>query len=313
VRLFGLRVRSAGPTGTVDVSALWNAILAVPPPPPDPPLPSEKRWTYPAEVRQRKKRAEQARVVVGAGLAISAFALYAAVQSSPVLLLLLAVCGVAFAAWPRIPRVKRRMLERRYAKAEARWKAALRRWKHDASEARFTQQKAELDKARAALVDLPGERMRRLRQLESDRELYQRLRYLDRFRIDAANLHGIGPGRTAMLEAYGVETAADIEEPAILQIPSFGPALTAELVAWRRRHEANFRLNSAEPVDPRDIAEVERQLSQRRQELLEKLRKGPDTLKQISGEIVEARRTLMPELEQAWQNLKIAQFERNAP
>ena len=154
--------------------------------------------------------------------------------------------------------------------------------------------------------------MRRLQKLETDRELYQKLRYLDRFRIDAASVHGIGAGRLAMLEAYSVETAADVEEPAILQIPGFGPALTSELVAWRRGHEANFRFNPAEPVDPHDIAEVERTLAQRRQELLESLRNGPDTLQQSSEAIIAARKTLMPTMEKAWTAFKIAQAERNA-
>jgi DNA-binding helix-hairpin-helix protein with protein kinase domain len=243
---------------------------------------------------------------------LSASVLYFATQVSPALLVLLALCGVALATVPLIPAVKRRVLEQHYAREEARWKAALRAWRRDASEARFAQQKAELEKARAGLADLPNERVRRLQRLETDRQLYQKLRYLDRFRIDAADVHGIGPGRTAMLEAYGVETAADCEEAELRQIPGFGPALTSELIAWRRSHEANFRFDAAEPVDPQDIAEVERQLGQRRQELLETLRKGPETLRQASDEIATSRKSLKPELDQAWTAFKLAQAERNA-
>ena len=133
VRLFGLRVRPVSPTGTVDVSALWNAILAVPPPPPDPALPSERRWTYPPGVRRRRKQRQRALVLTGAGVAIAAPLLYATFQAIPALLLLLALSGAALALLPLIPPVKRRTLERNYALADAQWKGTLRKWKQDAS------------------------------------------------------------------------------------------------------------------------------------------------------------------------------------
>ena len=262
-------------------------------------------------MRRRRERIERARLAAGGALVAAAALLWMALQSGALLWVALALCGAGIAIWPRIPGRRRRRAQQVYDAANAEWKATLQQWRQEASEARFTKHRAALEKARADFVDLPNERVRRLQKLETNRELHQKLRYLDRFRIDAASVRGIGTGRTAMLEAYGVETAADVDEPSILQIPGFGPALASELVHWRHGHEANFRFNPAEPVDPKDIATVEREIERRRHELLELLRKGPDTLRQTSQAIVAARKELMPALEKAWTDFKMAEVEKN--
>jgi DNA-binding helix-hairpin-helix protein with protein kinase domain len=115
-----------------------------------------------------------------------------------------------------------------------------------------------------------------------------------------------------MLASYGIETAADVDGDKILKIPGFGPALTGELVQWRRAHERNFRFNPSEPVERRDVDAIDRELETRRQTLLSALRQGPDTLRRLSQEITAARPRLMPSLESAWTALKIAEARRDA-
>jgi DNA-binding helix-hairpin-helix protein with protein kinase domain len=168
-----------------------------------------------------------------------------------------------------------------------------------------------LEKARAEMADLPNEQRRRLAKLEAEREMRQRQRYLDRFRIDRAKIRGIGVGRSAMLASYGIETAADIEGSKIIQIPGFGAMLTSELVRWRQGRERNFRFNPSEPVNRRDIDAIARELEARRQNLLSTLRQGPALLLRLSQEINVARPRLMPTLEKAWIALKIAEARRN--
>jgi DNA-binding helix-hairpin-helix protein with protein kinase domain len=148
--------------------------------------------------------------------------------------------------------------------------------------------------------------------LEGEREIRQRQRYLDRFRIDRAKIRGIASGRIAMLASYGIETAADIEGANIMRIPGFGEMLTSELERWRRGHGRNFRFNPNEPVDRRDLDAIDRELEARRQNLLSTLRQGPDLLRRLSQEINAARSRLMPTLEKAWIALKIAEARRSA-
>jgi DNA-binding helix-hairpin-helix protein with protein kinase domain len=115
-----------------------------------------------------------------------------------------------------------------------------------------------------------------------------------------------------MLAAYGIETAADIDAIRIMRIQGFGEVLTAELLFWRRRHEQSFRFNPNEPVDPRDIAAMDRELDARRQKLLSALQQGAVQLRRMSQETANARSRLMPLLERAWTVLKIAEAQRDA-
>jgi DNA-binding helix-hairpin-helix protein with protein kinase domain len=162
-------------------------------------------------------------------------------------------------------------------------------------------------KAHRDLIGLPEERRQRLARLESQREQRQLGRYLDRFRIDSADIRGIGTGRAAMLASYGIETAADVSYNKIMNIPGFAQSLTSQLVEWRRRHERRFRFNPSEPVDRRDIEALDRELEGRRQRLVQALQQGPESLRRTSQEITAARLRLMPVLDEAWTMLKIAE------
>lgn len=101
----------------------------------------------------------------------------------------------------------------------------------------------DLDVAIAAYKNHDEVLARELKFLQSNREARQRQAYLDRFAIRRASISGIGPTRTATLISFGIETAADVTESAIMRIPGFGYSLTADLMAWRRGHEAQFRYN----------------------------------------------------------------------
>lgn len=77
--------------------------------------------------------------------------------------------------------------------------------------------------------------------IKSNRESRQRQAYLDRFSIRQANISGIGPAKTATLISFGIETAADVNQSAILRVPGFGDVMTGKLIAWRRGHESRFK------------------------------------------------------------------------
>lgn len=79
-----------------------------------------------------------------------------------------------------------------------------------------------------------------LQNLQASRESRKREEFLDRFLIRNARIAGIGPARTAILASYGIETAADIQPIAVRNVPEFGEALIAKLLAWRKLHEDRF-------------------------------------------------------------------------
>jgi len=169
-----------------------------------------------------------------------------------------------------------------------------------------------VSEACAELEAFPGERSRRLQRLEAEREARQFQRYLDRYRIDRANINRIGPSRTAMLASYGIETAADVDRRRILSIPGFTRTLAGDLVQWSSGLSRGFRYNPNEPVDRRDIEAMDRELAARRAELVSRVEQAPVFLRALTLEIAAARRRLMPLLEESWTAYKIAEARRTA-
>lgn len=94
---------------------------------------------------------------------------------------------------------------------------------------------------------------RELMAMKSNRESRQLQAYLDRFSIRHANISGIGPAKTATLISFGIETAADVNQNAVLRVPGFGDVMTGKLVAWRRGHESRFKYDRT--PNAQDIAD----------------------------------------------------------
>jgi DNA-binding helix-hairpin-helix protein with protein kinase domain len=311
VRLFGQRITAASPTGTVDVGTLWRAISVVEGPGPDPALPSDRTWSPPADAQVPNPYQKTIRKALCMMLAFGGFVGCNTLTGGGAFIMFIAL-GLALALWPRVSQEERSIAERTYAATRADWQNVLTRWQREASQNVFSERIKALEKARNELLDLPNEQQRRLANLEAKREQQQRERYLDRFRIDRAKIRGIGPGRSAMLASYGIETAADVDSAKIILIPGFGESLTSELLLWRRGHERNFRFNPREAINPTDLKMLERDIASRQQSLLGILRQGPDTLRRLSQEIKAARLRLLPLVEKTWDSYKIAEAQRKA-
>ncbi len=312
VRLFGQGLSDHTQVGVSDVAMLWRAISAISEPEQDPTLPSERRWFPPAGVKMPRKVVRVLRAIMSAGVLCAGLAACTVLSKNGGVFWALLSYLLASAVWPRVSSAEKAAVEQAYSEAKAEWQKILSRWKREASRDAFTGELKALEKARAEVLDLPNERRRRLAKLEGEREKRQRLRYLDRFRIGRANIHGVASGRTAMLASYGIETAGDIEREKIMRIPGFGSTLTSELVKWKQGHERNFRFNPNEPVDRRDIIAIDRELESIRQNRISSLREGPNSLKRLSQEIRAGRPRLLPMMESAWTALKIAEARRNA-
>ena len=119
-----------------------------------------------------------------------------------------------------------------------------------------------------------------LRKLNSTREARQRTAYLDQYSIQGAKISGIGPVRTTTLISFGIETAADISQSAVVQVPGFGAAMAANLVEWRRKLESRFRYNSARTAqDVADENKLRASFGRRRATLEATIRNGLKTLR----------------------------------
>lgn len=194
--------------------------------------------------------------------------------------------------------------------ADSRVKALERRWQSETSHTGFEEMYRALQQAATELGQLSSERARRLHSLEANRPKAQLESFLDAHRIARATIPGIGPARKATLESFGIETARDVSSAAVEAIKGFGPELTTRLTDWRLEVERRFVFDPQRPVEPRLLAEVDRELGLRRSELAKKLAEGPTRLLQLRATVEHARyvvgealRTQQRELLQAQRDL----------
>jgi DNA-binding helix-hairpin-helix protein with protein kinase domain len=157
----------------------------------------------------------------------------------------------------------------------------------------FAQRLKQLETIRAELMNLPAARERKMKALIAEREKHARRRFLERFEIENAKIPGIGPAKRAMLESYNIETAADITESAVLNVPGFGPALYGRLRDWRRSVEVRFKFDPNSAVDPRDIQDLESKIVQQRTQLERALMQGAQDLQRLQQELKHKREQLL--------------------
>lgn len=309
--LFNVYIQRGPQVDGGDISALWVCISAVPPPGPAPTLPQYNARPSTQAAAQGRSRA--AKKVVGYGGLIAVIvALFMFAPKGFFLWLIGAVLGWNLVGTWVSSGVDTGKFKEAARAAEDSWRAIKTRWDQDATDQRFVTQLRQLEHERDQLRDLPNLRQRRYQELERNRELHQRRRFLERFEIERAKIPSIGSGRKAMLESYNIETAWDITEAHIMRVPGFGPALTYELLKWRRSVEAKFRFDPTKGVDPQDIAALDREMADTKRKLEQNLANGPQTLTQIRNHILAQRTTLAPQVDLAARVLAQAKADLSA-
>ncbi len=126
---------------------------------------------------------------------------------------------------------------------------------------------------------LQAERAARLRKLHDSRRDSQMVEYLDRFQINGAKVRGVGQAKAAVLQSYGIETAADVAYAKVIVISGFGPKTVQNLLDWRTALERQFRFDANRGVSPADIATVENAVGLQRRLLEQKLASGLSELR----------------------------------
>ena len=133
----------------------------------------------------------------------------------------------------------------------------------------------------------------------TDRFKQQLEQYLENFFIEHATIPGIGPGRKATLESYGIETAADVDKQRIVAVPGFGPAMAEKLIEWRRETERGFHFDPSKGVDPQKIMGVDRDITNQKRKIEQDLIAGTTELVQIKRQTEQQGTRLRLEVESA--------------
>jgi len=173
------------------------------------------------------------------------------------------------------------------------------RWAREQADTQIQAKQQQLRPLRDELMGLKGERDRRYTVLMNNRQRHALNAYLDRFEIEKASISGIGAAKKAMLESFGVETAADVSRGRVLQVPGFGPALTDRLLKWRSKLEAQFRFDPNSAIDPRQVADLDRVIMSRRSQLESELATGRMAILQMRQAALTRRQALESAMQEA--------------
>lgn len=297
--------------GPFSLDAVWAAIRAVQSPGPGPSVPEPSSVPPSPEALEIGKSRDRWK---GVG-ALAGFAIFViGCILSPAIFFFAGLVGWAVGAW--IANQGQGHDQTPFRIAEARAAANMsnlrQRWMGEATSQLFDKKLGELQTLRDEWAGLPALRQARYSKLVANREVAARNHFLDGFEIERATISGIGPAKKAMLESYGIETAADVTRNAVIQVPGFGPALTKRLLDWRVGLERRFRFNPAAGVDPRDVTDMDRSIQQRKAEIEAALRKGSAELQQIKAAIQTRRQALEGALCQAARELGQAESDLRA-
>jgi DNA-binding helix-hairpin-helix protein with protein kinase domain len=308
-----------GAPGLFRLETVWAQILAVPAPGPVPALSraAALQTGPPPKASPKALAAHASRLpktvlawilgVSGPLLAVAAGVEFGGCAPYLVLALLFTAASVAAGR----ARTLRREFKTAVRDAESRLKTLEEAWTREASGAEFQARLRELEKLRGEYLGLPALRQQKIAALQAGLAQAQLRRFLDGHRIERAKIPGIGDGRRATLQSYGIETA-DIAERAVMQVPGFGPALTAALLEWKRSVGARFVFNPAAGLDPRDVADLDRGLAARRSEIERALGNGIGELRQTGHQTAMRRQALASQLEAAVRALAQAETDLKA-
>ena len=145
----------------------------------------------------------------------------------------------------------------------------------------FAKRRTELRQTYERYSRLDQERSSEMQKLEQKKRELQLREYLDRQLIRRAGIEGIGPGRIASLQAFGIETALDVHQN--MSVPGIGTAYKRRLMDWRYLCQDNFRFNAAAPIPPQEIQQVNARIMTLRNQLVSDLKQGPQLLANLGA------------------------------
>ncbi len=298
--------------GGFTLAVVWARINQVEAPGPLPQVVAKSSITVSPSTKAkqiRRKRLLKTMIAGATLVAISSVLFVTSTAAAPAAWIIILSGIVATVLAMRGDREARREFENIKGQAEVTWNAADRRWQGQGGDERFSEKLRELEKDKAEYQKLPNLRLQKLRQLEQNVRQRQKQIFLDRFRIDSANIRGIGYARKIALRSYGIETADDVTRQAVLAVPGFGPVYTSYLLDWRNVIEQGFVFNPNQGVDPADRAAVEREITIAKSRLEQQLQNGPRQLLEIGSRIKTARSTMQPAVEHSLRALVQAETD----
>jgi TonB family protein len=197
-------------------------------------------------------------------------------------------------------------VQERWRQAEEEWGRIQSRYEREAGNERWKTHWHALQNQKETYENLAQIRRFKLNELEAEVRKNQLGEFLDQFKINDANLKGIGPSLKTALFSHGVETAADLIDDVTL-IPSVGRMRAKWLLEWRRDLEKKFVFDPSKGLPSEARIKIERDVDALRFRLETELSGGAHYLHRLKQEIETSQEKLRPSLMNARQKLTQAE------
>ncbi len=285
IPMFGIKIVIVG-AEQFHLAEIWAQIETLLVPPEPCPIPTSRDFigsvvvdvTIGEIVRDRRAK----RLMSACALALD-IAIVFATQDSFILSIVILIAGLLVVAklwrWNQ-PAIEK--FEKVSEAAKEDYNSQIQTWERiQAAPVAFEEMKKSVTAARQRFNDLPVMRARMLAELNASRRQKQLRQFLESRRLEDAGLPGIGKGRIALLQAYNIEDAYDVEPSKISDLKGVGPTIRATLLAWRAMVEQQFQFDPSRSLDPREVRALEQELNQRRAEAINILKSAPPVLQGI--------------------------------
>ncbi len=163
---------------------------------------------------------------------------------------------------------------------------------------RRSQVLATLTQHRQSYEENERQEKKELQRLQDNRRIQQLEDHLRNHPLSEAMIPGIGGGLKRTLISIGIQSAADVDIDKIAQYQGFGPSRRAALENWRQSVENSFRFDPKKGIDPVAEAAVRVKFNAKRSQIVQQLRNGKKTLKEIcetsETDASDLRKTMEP-------------------
>lgn len=210
--------------------------------------------------------------------------------------------AAAFAGFKHAPASVVQKTQERYDTALEKLNSCTRLMKSGEIEKQYQDKKSELEMLYNSYISLRTSRENKLKDLRQNRKKYQLERFLSRHYIIDAGIKDIPPGFKAVLQSYGIRTAADIGSK-IKGVPGIRPVVIENLVKWRKAVESKFNFDSSGSIDREIIEKIDKVFMDEKEKIADALKKGLESLETSYGDVVQKRKEVILEIERCSREL----------
>jgi DNA-binding helix-hairpin-helix protein with protein kinase domain len=197
------------------------------------------------------------------------------------------------------------------AKAKRTWDECRKDWHDGTSEDALLRLKTMAEKSIHELKALPQIENQKLKELDNNKKDIQRLRYLERFTLEHANISGLAKAKIERLRKSGIVTAADLAKTTRAKIAKIKgcKSMADPLMAWRDTLDRGFIFNPQQGVSPTDMLRVKSELLSRRAAVEQRLLDEIKAAENMRDLLIHERSHVRPTVQAAWQALKQSEYD----